>query len=235
MYYYSIRILLIKRINLAKVIIFAGGFGSGKSELAINYALERSQYSENIILADLDLVNPYFASRDVRDLLEASGIRVLAPAGDFSCGDVPAIPPEIIGVLRGNDEIIIDVAGDEVGSMVLGYLSRYIKDSDYQFYLVLNPYRPFAQDLESVIELRLLLERASRLIFTGLISNPNLMGETNLEMIRSGHQVVSDYSQAMALPVCYLTAEGKFYHDLAHEYGRILQTITLYLKPEWMQ
>jgi hypothetical protein len=223
------------RVNLAKVIIFAGGFGSGKSELAINYALDRSQYAENIILADLDLVNPYFASRDVRDLLEASGIRVLAPGGDLSYGDVPGLPPEIIGFLRGNDEIIIDVAGDEVGSMVLGYLSRYIKDSDYQFYLVLNPYRPFAQDLETVTELKLLLENAARLTFTGLISNPNLMGETNPAMIRSGHQIVADYAQALRLPVIHLTVEEKFYHDLVCEYGTILQTITLYLKPEWMQ
>ena len=220
---------------MATVTIFAGGFGSGKSELAINHALERNLFADNVILADLDLVNPYFASRDVKDLLEASGIRVLAPAGELSYGDVPSIPAEIIGALRGNDEIIIDVAGDEVGSMVLGYLSRYIKECDYRFYLVLNPYRPFAQDLDCVMELKYLLESAAHLTFTGLISNPNLMDETSPEMIRNGHQIVVEYARAMKLPVSWLSAEEKFYDDLAHEYGMVLQPITRYLKPEWFQ
>lgn len=220
---------------MAKVTIFAGGFGSGKSELAINYALERSRYVDSIILADLDLVNPYFAARDVRDLLEARGIRLLAPAGELSYADVPGIPSEIIGILRGPDEVIIDVAGDEVGSMVLGYLSRYIKDRDYVFYLVLNPYRPFARDLVSVMELKQLLEGAAHLNFTGLISNPNLMVETNPEIIRSGQQMVLDYAQAMRLPLCYITVEARFWGDLVHEYGKILKPITLYLKPEWLQ
>jgi len=219
---------------LAKVIIYAGGFGSGKSELAVNYALQRSQHTDNLILADLDLVNPYFASRDVREALEASGIRLLAPGGELSFGDVPSIPPAIIGLLRGNDEIIIDVAGDEVGSMVLGYLSRYIKDGDYQFYLVLNPYRPFAQDLESVMELKQLLEGAAHMPFTGLISNPNLMGETNLETIRAGHEMVLNYARIIQLPVCCLTVENRFRAALENEYGEILQVISLHLKPDWL-
>jgi MinD-like ATPase involved in chromosome partitioning or flagellar assembly len=220
---------------LAEIIIFAGGFGSGKSEIAINFALHRSDFTENIILADLDLVNPYFASRDVRDLLESRGIKLLAPAGALSYGDVPSIPAEIIGILRGNDEIIIDVAGDEVGSMVLGYLSRYIKERDYSFYLVLNPYRPFAQDIENVTELKKILENAAHLNFTGLISNPNLMDETNPGIIRSGHRIISDYSQALKLPVCYLTAERRFLDDLVNDYRQIIQPISLYLKPEWLQ
>lgn len=219
---------------MAKVIIFAGGFGSGKSELVLNYAIQRSQKTANLILADLDLVNPYFASRDMRNSLEARGIRLVAPGGELSFGDVPSIPAETIGLLRGNDEIIIDLAGDEVGSLVLGYLSRYIKDSDYQFYLVLNPYRPFAQDLESVVELKQLLEGAAHMPFTGLVSNPNLMGETGLDTIRAGHQMVLTYAQAIQLPIRCLTVEDKFYNPLGNEYGEILQAIKLYLKPDWL-
>ncbi len=220
---------------MATVTIFVGGFGSGKSELAINYALESSLFADNIILADLDLNHPYSAYRDVRDRLEARGIRVLAPVGGQSRGDMLGLHPEIIEALQSNDEIIIDVAGDEVGSMVLSYLSHYIKDSDYNFYLVLNPYRALAHSLEGVMELRLFLESASHLTLTGLISNPNVMDETSPEMIRNGHQIVMQYAWAMRLPVSWLSAEEKFYTDLIHEYGRDLQPITRYLKPEWFQ
>ncbi|HPF20378.1 MAG TPA: hypothetical protein PLC88_03485 [Syntrophomonas sp.] len=220
---------------MATVTIFAGGFGSGKSELAINYALDISHFADNVILADLDLVNPYFASRNVKDMLEARGIKLLAPAGELSLGDVPSVPPEIIGFLREDVEIVIDVAGDEVGAMVLGYLSRYIKDSDYRFYLVLNPYRPFAGNLDLVMELRVLLENAANLTFTGLISNPNLMAETNPDLIRNGHHIVTAYAQAMQLPVSWLAAEDQFYDDLVHDFGKDLQPITRYLRPAWLQ
>lgn len=219
---------------MAKITIFAGGFGSGKSELAINYALARSRHVDSIVLADLDLVNPYFASRDVKDLLKAHGIRLLAPAGELALADVPTIPAEIIKVLQSSEEVIIDVAGDEVGSMVLGYLSHYIKKRSYDFYLVINPYRPFARDMASIMGLKQGLEGAANLNFTGLISNPNLMMETNPVIIRSGQQMVLQYAQAMGLPVCYLTAEARFWDELVHEYGEILMPIKLYLNPEWL-
>jgi len=219
---------------LNKVVIFAGGFGSGKSELVLNYAMQKRKESDHVVLADLDLVNPYFASRDVRIGLEQQGIRVVAPGGDLSFGDVPSIPAEMIGLLRGDDDIIIDLAGDEVGSLVLGYLSRYIKDRHYEFYLVINPYRPFAQDLESVLELKQLLERAARIHFTGVVSNPNLLEETTLDIIRGGHEIVRGYAQNMNLPICYLSVEKQFQDALIEEYGPIVQVIQRYLKPEWV-
>ncbi len=219
---------------MANVVIFAGGFGSGKSELVLNHAMQKSKESANLILADLDLVNPYFVSRDIRSGLEKMGIRVVAPGGELSFGDVPSIPAEIIGLLRGDNDMIIDLAGDEVGSLVLGYLSRYIKNRDHEFYLVLNPYRPFAQDLESVVELKQLLEGAAHIPFTGIVSNPNLLGETTLEIIKAGHEMVQAYARAINLPISYLTVEMKFYDALIKDYAEILQGIKLYLKPDWL-
>lgn len=215
---------------MAKVIIFAGGFGSGKSEIVLNYAMQRIEKSSNLIVADLDLVNPYFASRDLRHELEGKGIRVVAPGGELSFGDVPSIPAEIIGLLQGDKEMVIDLAGDAVGSLVLGYLSKYIRKRDYEFYLVLNPYRPFAQDLESVMELKQLLEGAAHIAFTGIISNPNLLEETDLDIIQAGHEKVKSYARSIKLPVSCLTVETRFYDALSIEYGEKLQAIELYLK-----
>jgi len=215
---------------LAKVVIFAGGFGSGKSEIVLNYAMQKIEESKSLILADLDLVNPYFASRDLRHVLEEQGIRVVAPGGDLSFGDVPSIPAEMIGLLKGDQDMVIDLAGDEVGSLVLGYLSRYIREREYEFYLVLNPYRPFAQDLESVEELKQLLEGAAHIAFTGIISNPNLLGETTLEIIRAGHEKVMAFARSVKLPISYLAVENRFYNALTTEYGDKLRGIELYLK-----
>lgn len=217
--------------NTGNISIFAGGFGSGKSEIALNYAFERAKEVENLTIADLDLVNPYFVSRDLKELLEQNGISLTAPRGEFAFGDVPHIPPEIISVLKQDREMIIDVAGDEIGSIVLGYLSRYIKVRPYCFYFVLNPYRPFAQDIENVWELKETLENASRLKFTSIISNPNLVEETDLDTIISGHEKVLAFSQSLGLPVEYLTVDPKFYLDVANLYGNKVKTIKLYLRP----
>jgi len=220
---------------LGNIVIFAGGFGSGKSEVALNYAMLKAEASKDVILADLDLVNPYFASRDVRVKLEQAGIRLVAPEGQLSFGDVPSIPGEIIGLVRQDNEMVIDLAGDEVGSVVLGYLSRYvIARETYDFLLVLNPYRPFAEDLESVRLLKKRLEGVANLKFTGIVSNPNLLGETSPDLIRSGHNMIVGFAEALDMPVAYLTIEGKFYSELFPDYGEKLQVIDLYLKPDWL-
>lgn len=219
---------------MKKTVIFAGGFGSGKSEIALNYTFKMNNEQDKLILADLDLVNPYFAARDIKNSLEKNGIRVVAPEGDLSFGDVPSIPAEMIGLLRDNNNIIIDLAGDEVGSLVLGYLSKFvIKRGDYDLFLVINPYRPFAQDIESLIELKMLLEGAAHIQFTGIISNPNLMEETTTEIIRKGHKMVENYAKSLNLPVSYLIVERKFYQELFSEYGKTLKEINLYLRSDW--
>lgn len=220
---------------MGKLVIFAGGFGSGKSEIALNQALLLTRDFEDVILADLDLVNPYFASRDVRPLLEDAGIRLVAPSGELSFGDVPSIPGEIIGLLRQENNVVIDVAGDEVGSAVLGYLSKYILAREgYEFFLVLNPYRPFAQQVQSVRDLRMQLEKAASLKFTGIVSNPNLLGETTTDIIRRGHQQVAEMALALGLPVANLTVTKEFYPELAADFGDRLREIKLYLKPQWL-
>ena len=220
---------------MGNIIVFAGGFGSGKSEVALNYAMQRAERSEGLILADLDLVNPYFASRDIRDTLEQAGIRLVAPHGELSYSDVPSIPGEIIGLMKHDNDMVIDLAGDEVGSLVLGYLSNYIiARQSHDFYLVLNPYRPFAQDLESVRLLKSQLEAVARLKFTGIVSNPNLLVETSADLIRSGHETVAEFAKSLGLPVSFLTIEKRFYADLFPDYGEILQPMELYLKPEWL-
>ncbi|MEA1960050.1 MAG: hypothetical protein U9N81_01950 [Bacillota bacterium] len=217
---------------MASIVVFAGGFGSGKSEIALNWALRRSAESEKVILADLDLVNPYVVSRSVKNKLESKGVRVIAPHDELSFSDVPSIPSEILGLLHEDNELIIDLAGDEVGSRVMGFLhSNISEESNCEFYLVINPYRPFASNLEGILTLKELLESAAHRRFTGIISNPNLMAETNEEIIRKGHRLVEYYAREMDLPIRFLTVEDEFYRILKPEYKDLLECIQLYLKP----
>ncbi|MEN6327219.1 MAG: hypothetical protein ABFD18_13595 [Syntrophomonas sp.] len=224
---------------MGNIIVFAGGFGSGKSEIALNFALDAAKKPSTggeIILADLDLVNPFFASREAKNQLEEHGVRLLGPRDDLLFGDVPQLPPEIIGIIRQNNEMYIDLAGDEVGSLVLGYLSNFLKNRDnLDFLMVLNPYRPFARDLANVESLKNMLEAASKTRITGIISNPNLVEETDIETIMSGHAKVQDYADNMHIPLRYLIVEAKFYDRLLPQYGTLLKKINLYLRPHWLQ
>jgi hypothetical protein len=220
---------------LGSLAIFAGGFGSGKSEIAVNFALAMAGKSKNTVLADLDLVNPFFASRDAREKLAAKNIRFVAPGGDLAFSDIPNLPTEIISLMKQDNDMIIDLAGDEAGSLVVGYLSKLIIErGNYEFYLVINPYRPFASELGSLKELKTNIESAGLIKFTGIISNPNMVEDTNLGLIVEGHRRVVEFAAQLNLPVKYLTVEDRFYRYLPHEYSNISKIIKLYLRPGWL-
>lgn len=220
---------------MSSIVILSGGFGSGKSELALNMALESGTHLHNTVLADLDLVNPFFAARDIKNILTEQGIQLVAPQEELSFGDVPSIPPQILGCIRLDNELIIDLAGDGVGATVLGYLNKYIVEREFEFLLVINPYRPFAASLEEVIRLKNNLEAASRLKFTGIVSNPNLVEETEIETVIQGHKIVEIYAREMNLPIQCLAVEERLYGELYPIYGAILRKIRLFLRPEWIR
>lgn len=220
---------------MGSLAIFAGGFGSGKSEVAINFAIDMAGKSQKIVLADLDLVNPFFASRDAREKLVSENIQLVAPSGELAFGDVPNLPTQIIALMKQDNDMLIDLAGDEVGSLVIGYLSKLVMEREgYEFYLVINPYRPFAGELGSIKNLKELLEKAGLIKFTGIISNPNMVEETNLDLVLKGHQRVVEFAAKLELPVKCLTVEDRIYNCLSYEYRSIAKKITLYLRPGWL-
>ena len=221
---------------MGNITIFAGGFGSGKTEIALNFAIDRAREVKGVVLADLDIINPYFVSRDVKTELQENGIRLIAPGGELAFGDVPNIPAEIIGLIKQENDMVIDLAGDESGALILRYLNEYITDrQNYDLYMVLNPYRPFSSDLESVMELKNMLERTSRIKFNGIISNPNLVEESNIDVIVDGHLKVLGFGKWLNLPVKYLTVEQQFYQQLFPKYGELLKGIKIYLRPDWLR
>ena len=186
-----------------RLIIVVGNYGSGKTEVAINLALALAGQGAAVQLADLDLVNPYFRSREARDLLEAQGIRVVVPPRRLASSDLPIVVPEIRGMLRPppGTRTIFDVGGDDVGARVLGSLRQELADGSYELWQVINANRPFTADVEGCLAMQRGIEQASRLQVTGLLVNSHLIDETTPETVLAGWRLGQELARRSGLPI----------------------------------
>lgn len=198
------------------IIIIVGSYGSGKSEIAVNlarfFASHLPSSEKPIAIADLDIVNPYFRSREAASVLEKLGIRAINPKGGQFYADIPIILPEIKGAIEHNEGILIlDVGGDDVGAKVLSSLNNAFIHDTYELLLVLNANRPFTSDMEGCLKMIKNIETASRLKVTGIISNTHLMENTTPEIIMKGLELSQAVSKNTKLPLSFLSATA---HDL---------------------
>jgi len=178
------------------LIVVIGAFGSGKSEYAINLALRYKDLGNNVSLIDMDVVNPYFRSRDVRDDFANRGVEVISPDGEYGHADLPMISPRIAGAIQNNSQtVILDVGGDPAGCRTLGRFIQSIEQRGYRMHLVLNTLRPFTSNTEEIIEMMRMLETASSLKISEIIANINLMNETTSEMVKQGIEIVEEVAQ----------------------------------------
>ena len=193
----------------AGIVVIVGGFGSGKTEISVNLIQFFANTEKTpIAIADLDLVNPYFRSRETKDEMERLGIRVIAPRGGNFYADLPILLPEIKGAIEENEgRIILDVGGDAQGSRALGSLSDVFVSGRYQMLMVLNSRRPFTADVPGSIETMRRIEMASRLKFTGLISNSHMIDETTPEIILEGLELARRVEKTTGLPLVFLCAK----------------------------
>jgi len=189
----------------AGLTLFTGRFGSGKSEAAISFALELSRSVPGVMLIDLDIVTPYFRSRETQEKLAARGVAVIAPMAIGQHLDTPAITPQILGAIEQVEApTVLDVGGDRQGARALGQFSHAIARRGYAMHFVVNPYRPFTGSLQALRQSIAEIEASARLKVTSLVSNPNLMDETTEEQILSGHAQVERFAEEMRLPVAMI-------------------------------
>jgi hypothetical protein len=190
------------------LIIIVGGYGSGKSEVAVNLArhLATSQ-AEPVALADLDIVNPYFRSREAEEELAELGVATLNPKGGYRYADLPIILPEIKGAIQKyQGKVIIDVGGDEAGTRVLSSLADAFSPEKYELLFVVNANRPFTNDVAGCLKLMTDIETTSRLKLTGFISNTHLLTETGIETVLAGLRLTHQLSERTGLPVVFFSA-----------------------------
>ncbi len=190
------------------LIVIVGGFGSGKSEVSVNLAkFLAEKKSKPVAIADLDIINPYFRSREAADELEKLGIKSLLPSGDFRDADLPIIVPQVkAGIQSSPGYLILDVGGDDLGARVLSSLRDAFDEVTYDLLFVLNSNRPFTATTEAALQVMSEIETASNLKFTGIITNTHLMEFTTTETIITGLKKAHELSKASSLPLKFLSA-----------------------------
>ncbi len=197
--------------------IFTGAFGSGKTEISINYAINFAK-EYNVALIDLDIVNPYFRSRTKREVMEERGVKVIAPEGGLSYVDVPIVLPQVKGFIENKDfKVVLDIGGEKVGAKVLGSLKPSVESRDYELLFVVNTYRPFTSSVDEILSMAKEIEGAARLRFTGVVANPNLGYETTREDILKGFEIIREASRKLGLPVKFLVVGDDFLKEIEKE------------------
>lgn len=181
--------------------IVIGAYGSGKSEYSINIARSLKDEGEDVVLADMDVVNPYFRSRDVREEYAKLGIEVVAPEGQFMHADLPMLSPRIKGAIEDHTKtVILDVGGDPAGCRTLGRFEDSIRERGYQMHFVVNTRRPFTSSVPEIITMKEQLEFTSKQKITHLICNTNLMQYTDAQVVEEGIEILSQVEEQTKLP-----------------------------------
>ncbi|MCR5794130.1 MAG: hypothetical protein K6G61_02115 [Solobacterium sp.] len=203
-------------MNYKRITLLAGHYGSGKTNIAVNMAMELKQLHEHTAVADLDIVNPYFRTLDSRKQLEDAGIRLIVSAYANTNLDIPALPQEMYAIVHDLTlHSVVDVGGDDRGALALGRLSPLIRrENDYDMYLVVNFYRPLTRTPEEVLEVLAEIEQACGLRFTGIINNSNLGAETDAGTVLATVSMAEELAEKSGLPLVCTTVENKLYEEL---------------------
>jgi MinD-like ATPase involved in chromosome partitioning or flagellar assembly len=193
-------------IDLKGIVIIVGNYGSGKTEVSINLAVHRKRDGVDVRIADLDLVNPYFRTREARGPLADLGIEVVLPPEQYLQADLPILSPMVAGMIRQPSELtLLDVGGNDVGAKILAALEDEFKDKSLSVLQVVNPLRPFTETIEGCLKIRAEIERASRLTVNGFIGNANLIDETTPDHIYNGYEFVQTLAEQSGLPLEFIT------------------------------
>ena len=220
---------------LKPVTLVVGHYGVGKTNFSVNLAIDLVGQGYEVTLIDLDIVNPYFRASEQRKLLEEHGIDLVAPvfAESGSSLDFPSLTGRIAPAIEtagGNRRVIIDVGGDDAGSVAVGRYARFIEAGDYAMICVLNRYRDLVQAPEDAVENLREIEVASRLKATALVSNAHLKAETTREVVENGVVYAREVADACDLPLvaaCVPPCLTKISYDVD------LYSLKMYVRSPW--
>ena len=205
-------------MEIANRTIVVGHYGSGKTEFALNLALRLRTEGKRVTIVDLDTVNPYFRTNDIRKKLEALGIGVIAPIYASTNFDLPAVPPEIYAAFEKTEEyVIFDVGGDDEGATALGQYKSRFDEAPYEMLAVVNAKRPLTATAEEMAESVRLIELTSRLKVSALVNNTNLSYETQLEDVLESVREVERAAQILNIPVKCTSVRQDLAQDIPQE------------------
>ena len=215
-----------------RLTLFAGHYGSGKTNIAVNYALRLAGEGKDVVIADLDIVNPYFRTKDSAAVLEAAGVTLISPQFANSNVDLPALPAEAYRLVQDKSIYgIMDIGGDDRGAYALGrYVPTLKEENNYRMVFVANCYRPLTRTPEEAMEVMREIEEACGLHFTDIINNSNLASETTVDTVLDSVPYMETLSRLSGLPIFATTAEETVAAGLE---GKLNDVLPLHLQEKY--
>ena len=187
-----------------RLTIIIGAYGSGKSEIAVNMSLAQRKAlpDKKLLIADLDIVNPFYRSSDCGAALEEAGIRLITPLYAGSNVDAPVLTPEMYVIFDDESyQGIFDIGGEDMGAIVLGSIKKRIENTDTAIYMAVNTLRPFTSDPEQIAIMTYELTAAAGFKIDGYLNNTNLLEETTAEMLEEGEKKILEASKLTGVPL----------------------------------
>ncbi len=198
---------------MKRITIFSGHYGSGKTNIAVNYALKLREEGLKVSIADIDIVNPYFRTRDSAKELKEAGVELVSLPFANSNVDLPSLPSEVYGLVQRRDRsVVIDLGGDERGALALGRFTPYIlEENNYDMFFVVNFFRPLTKTVDEAIEALNEIENAAGLRFTGIVNNSNIGADTTKEDIESTLKKANELSMKTGLPIIMTSLDQRLF------------------------
>ena len=213
---------------MKRITVFSGHYGSGKTNVALSVALGLARSGQSVTIADLDIVNPYFRTKDSARELEKAGIELICSDYANTNVDIPALPQSMYAITDDRSrKVVVDLGGDDRGALALGRLAPAIlEENDFDLFAVINMFRPLTKTAEETVGVMKEIEAASGLRFTGLVNNSNLGEETTPETVLSSLPYAEETARLTGLPIVMTTVEKKLYPLLKEKIPN-LEEITL--------
>jgi len=221
--------ILQKRLN-----IFCGHYGSGKTEVSLNFAIKLAKEGKKVTIVDMDIVNPYFRTADAKKILNEYGIEMIASEFANSNLDIPTVPQEVKKVFFDTDRVIIfDVGGDDDGAFALGQFNAFFQKEDYKMTLVVNTKRPLTGEMSELYDMAKRIEFASRLKFTDIANNTNIGKLTDSKTLMSDYDEIVSLSEKLNLPISMQCGLDVALQDLDEEFSNEKFPMQIYIKMPW--
>lgn len=214
-----------------RLVIFAGHYGSGKTNIAVNHAMYLKENGFETTIADLDIVNPYFRTNDADALFKENGIKLISSEFASSNVDLPALPAEAYSITDNKAiKAVIDLGGDDRGALAMGrYREAILKENNFEMFFVLNCYRPLTKTVEDALSVMKEIEDASKMKFTAIINNSNIGDITTKEDILASEKFAEELSKKADLPIVMTTVMESRFDEVKNEIKNAVP-IKLYIR-----
>lgn len=217
-----------------RIFIITGHYGSGKTEFAVNFALRLRERFPRVALSDLDIVNPYFRSREREVLLKEGGVELITPPSRIGNADLPAVPAQVLSIFEDESLAgVIDVGGDAVGARVLARFVPYAERRNYALYMVLNFNRGLTKTPEAAVQYLRSIEASSGLRVTGLVNNTHLCAESSALDVLHGNALSLKAAEETGLPLLYNAFDARLLSEIPETLAGENFPLTLYMKKPW--